>query len=44
MANMMLKLKIDSNLVGFGFGCKSMLTPGVIIAVLVISSNDQNPK
>ena len=24
MANIMLKLKIDPNLVGFGFGCKSL--------------------
>ena len=24
MADIMLKLKIDPNLVGFGFGCKSL--------------------
>ena len=45
MANNMLKLKIDLNLVLFSFGFKSMLISGVIMAVIfIIFGNDWNPR
>ena len=44
LAHIMLRLKIDPNLVGFSFWEKSLLTLWVVIGVFVISGNGYHPR